>query len=847
MASHAALPGAGPVAAPNLRSSRSMASSRSPSRRPSPQLLAARVAVAGAGVLLFVVQPLAGQLVLPTFGGGPGTWAATLAFFQLALLAGYGYAHWVQRRLGSVSGIVHAAFALLAVAVAALAPTDPRTLRPPGLEPALAVLVVHTVTIGPAVVLLAATTPLLTGWLAAARLPAARLPGARLPELTAADEEDRTPGPPPLHRLYAVSNAGALAALLLYPAVLEPSLGLTAARQLWLAGLVGVGILVGVLGLGEWVGDPSAGGVVGLAQTRGTAPTGGTGRTVGPARTEGAAPTERAAPTEGAAPTADEPPDAPPSPNARRWILLAAIPAGLLNASTTILTLDLGAIPLLWVLPLAIYLATFVLAFSAAGDRLRGPAARVAPIAATLLWLPLASGAPWSVLPLLAVILGGLFVVALALHAELAAARPPDRQLAGYYLAVAAGGGLGGAFAGLAAPLLFPDLWEVPILLVAAILVGGWPAVGLARRPERSASRADLGRDADGSDRTPPRPGWFEAAVWRLNRYVLIGIVVLFVLVADQAPGADAAIAWFIAGAVVLTLGGRPALLAGATAVALGTALLVTPQPNLFAARSFFGVLEVRPSPDRRVIQLWNGTTLHGTQPTDPARRLEPTGYYVATGPAGDLFRLLRQGSTPELDVGVVGLGVGGLAAYAEAGDHWTFVEVDPLVVRIATDPALFTYVRSARASIDFVVDDGRLALARTPAGTFDLLVLDAFTSDAIPVHLVTAEAIADALRTVRPDGLLALQLSNRYYDLAPPVASAAELAGARVLARDFRPTAAEVAAGAFPSRWLVATRSAASVAALAAAGWEPVDVGPPLTDDRPNPLPYLRWSFGRG
>ncbi|HWP62317.1 MAG TPA: fused MFS/spermidine synthase [Candidatus Binatia bacterium] len=777
--------------------------------RPSPRLVAARAAVAGAGLLLFAVQPLAGQRVLPVFGGGPGTWAATLAFFQLALLAGYGYAHLVLGRLGGRrSGIVHAVFAAVALGATSLSFVDPAALRPPGLEPTIGVLIVHAASIGPAVVFLAATTPLLTGWLAAARLP--RPPAA---DGRATDERERPPEPPPLHRLYAASNAGALAALLLYPTVLEPSLGLTATHRLWLAGLAGMAVLVAALGLAQAL----RGGASGDAPAPG-------------------------------APTSDDPATAgPPGRPAGigRWVLLAAIPAGLLNASTTLLTLDLGAVPLLWVLPLGVYLATFVLAFSALGDRLRERAARFAPIAATFLWLPLASGAPWSVLPLLAVVLGGLFVVGLALHGALAAARPPDRELSRYYLALAGGGALGGSFAGILAPLVFPDLWELPILLVAAILVGAWPTHQPLGGRRRRASLGAEGTLPPIDDRQPPRPGWFDAAVWRLNRYVLVGVVVLFLLVADQAPGADAAIAWFVAGAVVLAVGGRPILLAGGTAVALAAALLATPQPNLFAARSFFGVLEVRPSPDRSVIQLWNGTTLHGTQPTDPVRRLEPTGYYVAAGPAGDLFRVLRGRSTAALDVGVVGLGVGGLAAYAEGGDRWTFVEVDPLVVRIATDPALFTYLASARAPISVDLDDGRLALARTAAGAFDCLVLDAFTSDAIPSHLLTAEAIADALRTVRPDGLLALQLSNRYYDLAPPVAGAAELAGARVLVRDFRPTAAEVATGAFPSRWLVATRSEAVVDALVAAGWGPVEAAPPLTDDRPNPLPYLRWSFG--
>ncbi len=795
------------------------------------RILVARVAAATAAALLFAVQPLAGRLVLPAFGGGPGTWAATLAFFQLGLLAGYAYAHLVATRLGPRrGGLLHLGLAVLAVGVALLAPAEPAALRPPGLEPALAVLVVHAATIGPTVVLLAATTPLLTGWLATDRLRP-----LRAGDLTG-DRHGSTESPP-LHRLYAFSNGGALCALLLYPLVVEPNLGLADARRLWLLGLAGFAILVGGIALEGTL----------RRTTDGDATEEPAGRAAPPPE-----------PTDGQAEPAQ-----PDLARTGRWLLLAAVPAGLLNALTLLLTLDLGAVPLLWVLPLAVYLGTFVLAFSALGDRLRGPVTRLAPIAATLLWLPLAAEAPWSVLPLLGVILGGLFVVALALHAALAAARPQDRELSGYYLALAAGGALGGSFVGIAAPLLFPDLWELPILLVAAILVGGWPVgtspVGGAGEGGQGGGVAGRAATATASrpTATASRPAWFDSAVWRLNRYVIVGVMVLVALVADGAPAADPAILWFLAGAVVLAAGGRPLLFAAATGAVLAAALTLTPQPDLFAGRSFFGVLEVRPSPDRSVVQLWNGTTLHGTQPTDPARRLQPTGYYVEAGPAGDLFRVLRgQGvngaggneTSPAargLAVGVVGLGVGGLAAYAEPGDAWTFVEVDPLVVRIARDPRLFTYLASARAPVDVVVDDGRLALARTTSASFDLLVLDAFTSDAVPVHLITAEAIADALRTVRPDGLLAAQLSNRYYDLVPAVAGAAELAGAEVLVRDFRPTAAQVATGAFPSRWLVAGRPGPALDALAAAGWTRVVGAPPLTDDRPNLLRFLRWSFG--
>ena len=814
-------------------------------------IVVARIAVATAAGLLFVVQPLAGRLVLPAFGGGPGTWAATLAFFQLALLVGYGYAHLAASRLSPRrSGLVHAALAAGAVGVAALSPAQPASLRPPGLEPALAVLLVHAATVGPALVLLAATTPLLTGWLAGDPLRLARGPAGAT---TGASVASADVAPPALHRLYAFSNAGALAALLLYPTVVEPNLGLAEARRLWLGGLAGVAVLVAALGVAVAVRGStrgSGGGWAAGSAVDGGVAAGGLDRRLDPVLDRRVDPVLDRELERQLDPMADRPSNRPTAARANvaaawRWALLAAIPAGLLNATTTLLTLDLGAVPLLWVLPLAVYLATFVLAFSALGERLRGPVDRLAPVALTLLWLPLASSAPWSVLPFVGVLVGGLFVVALALHGALAAARPPDARLSGYYLAIAAGGAAGGSFAGIVAPLLFPDLWELPILVVAAILVAGWPARRPAPEPQPGTALGRGRPTLPPDDRTPPRPDWLGGAVWRLNRYVLVGILVLVGLVADRAPAADPAILWFLGGALVLAAGGRPVLFAGATGVLLAVAMLAAPGPNSFAGRSFFGVLEVRPSPDRSVIQLWNGTTLHGTQSTDPARRLAPTGYYVEAGPAGDLFRAVRAvGRGDLLEVGVVGLGVGGLVAYAEPGDRWLVVEIDPLVVRIATDPRLFTYLAAARAPVDVVVDDGRLALARTPAARFDLLVLDAFASDAIPTHLVTAEAIADSLRTVRPGGLLAAQLSNRYYDLVPAVAGAAELAGARVLVRDYHPSAAEVAGGAFPSRWLVAGWPGPALDALAAAGWTGVEAAPPLTDDRPNLLRFLRWSF---
>ena len=227
-----------------------------------------------------------------------------------------------------------------------------------------------------------------------------------------------------------------------------------------------------------------------------------------------------------------------------------------------------------------------------------------------------------------------------------------------------------------------------------------------------------------------------------------------------------------------------PRFFALATAVVLVLAVLVLPPAPLFRDRSFFGVTVVVPSRDGARLEILNGTTLHGVQYRDPARRMRPATYYAERGPIGDVFRRLGDldvRPNSRRTVGIVGLGAGSLAAYANAGERWTYFEIDPVVARVAQDPAYFTFLSGAAARPEVVIGDGRLELRRVADGTFDLLVLDAFSSDAIPAHLLTVEALRDAMRTVAPGGLLAVHVSNRYYDLAPAVAAAARDLGARV------------------------------------------------------------------
>ena len=257
-------------------------------------------------------------------------------------------------------------------------------------------------------------------------------------------------------------------------------------------------------------------------------------------------------------------------------------------------------------------------------------------------------------------------------------------------------------------------------------------------------------------------------------------------------------------------------MFAASTVVVLIMVTFVLMPPAVFRDRSFFGLVQVFRLDDGNLTVLMHGTTPHGRQWSDAARRHEPGSYYARTGPMGDVFAQLD--AHAPMDVRVVGLGAGSLAAYERPGDDFRFYEIDPLIARVAEDPALFTFLQDAQGSTSIRIGDGRLLVADDPDASADLVILDAFTSDAVPVHLITAEGLADVARTLRPGGIVAVHVSNRYYDLEPPVAAGLEAAGLDVVRRIYTPTAAESEDGASTSHWLVAGRPGESDALLAGA-----------------------------
>jgi SAM-dependent methyltransferase len=496
------------------------------------------------------------------------------------------------------------------------------------------------------------------------------------------------------------------------------------------------------------------------------------------------------------------------------WIALAAVASSLSLGVTLHLATDIASTPLLWVGPLALYLLSFILAFG----RARWPVAwadRALPFAAVAVLYALVMRATQPAWLLVGLHLLALLLAATVLHGRLAAERPPAAPLTGFYLCLAAGGALGGLFNAVAAPLLFRGALEHPLALLLACAL-------------RPPGGREFSRRAD--------------AAWA----ALVGFAVLAVLL---GPGLFTtslpAVLQRALPAVPLLLAvcwpravGRTA--AGLTAATLAFAVVMPLfRPALHTERSFFGITVVRVDVKEGLHTLVHGNTIHGAQFRDPARRREPLTYYHRTGPLGDVFEWLAKQPRPR-QVAVVGLGAGSMAAYAQWGETWTFYELDPASIRVATDTNLFTFVADAPAELRVDPGDARLRLAAAPDGQYALIALDAFSSDAIPVHLLTREALAMYLKKLRPGGVLAFHISNRHANLEPALAALAREAG--LVARLYSDTD-ETEPGKFTSDWLVMARRAADLApGLDALPWLPPedDGRPAWTDDRASLLSVL-------
>ena len=700
--------------------------------------------------LLFVVQPLIARQALPLLGGAPAVWNSAMVVFQLLLLGGYAYAHWLTRFAARRQAVIHAG--LLALAALTLPIGLAAWIDPEALSPVIGVPLLFVASIGPVFLVLSAQASLLQRWYADG-------PGGRNP-----------------YRLYAISNLGSLAGLAAYPLLIEPNVSLTAQRWGWSAGFVAVAAVIG------W-----------LAWTR-------------RAQT-GAAQTVAAA-------------SSPPVALRRKllWIALAAVPSGLILSTTTLLTTDLMAMPLLWVIPLALYLLSFPVAFSDEGNW-SGVLTKQAPVLLVVLGsLAMVSGGRIGLFVAIGM-LGLLFVLAVALHARLYALRPAEDRLTLFYLFVAIGGVLGGAFVAIAAPLLFDWIYEHVILLLAAAVL--LPARRLVPLPRMLAHS-------------------------RIAAIAALAVMAGLALVTIRAVSAEAWAAVLppalgMMALALLLIGSRWAFVAALALLMLafnGFATLTTSFTGE-RSRSYFGVYRVEPVEEGALLRLIHGTTMHGEQYLEPARRLEPTAYYGRTSGVG----LALSAAPGDARVGVVGLGVGTLACYRRPGQDWTFFEIDEEVARYSRN-GTFTFVRECAPGARIAIGDARVELGAEPAGRFDLLVLDAFSSDAIPLHLLTAEAFDNYDRVLADDGVLVAHISNRFLDLAPSVAAVARRQGWSAMRR-FDDAGEEQ--GNSASEWIALSKNPQALARLRAsarAEWSalPAPADSVLTDENASLLPLLRY-----
>jgi len=713
-----------------------------------------------------------------------------MLFFQGVLIAGYAYADWSARwRNTRASGALHLCLVVLAATVLPLQ-LLPGTLPQPGQSGPVSWLLLQLgVLIGLPFFALSGTAPLLQKWF------------SRTSHARAGDP----------YFLYAASNAGSLLGLFAYLAFLEPNIGLYRQGRMW---SWGYWILAGLI-------------LVSLVTSQRLRRT-----------------------SANAEATPASVPDTTRVGWGRRgfWIFAAFVPSSLMLGVTLHLSTDIGAFPFLWVVPLGLYLLSHVLVFAKRQILPLRWIRRVFPVCIVAVALVLCTGHADPPALVGAVHLLVFFGAAMICHGRLAESRPPVAQLTGFYFCMALGGVLGGAFNALLAPVLFNTIVEYPLALVLACTLllprnTGAPAKGDRRATRKSRrSRREL---------VPARQG---AAPWlRLSAVAGIGLFTFimgkFVTEAGvQSLQLQAALVLALPLISCWALAERPVWFAMAVA-ALFLGSISYPSSlgrKIHTERSFFGVSRVTVDSVGGMRQLAHGNTIHGSQYIDPERAAEPIAYYHRAGPAGDIFRWLNAQAV-NARVAVVGLGAGSLLAYSKQGQTWTVFEIDPVVARIAADPRYFTYLGTHAAdSLEVVLGDGRLGMQETPAQGFDLIVLDAFNSDAIPIHLLTREAVELYLSKLAPGGMLTFHISSRYFRLEPILGAVAESLEMRSFARaDLELIAADLASGREQSHWVVMARPGTRLEPLLETGkWRPLVRRSDLrvwTDDFSSPLKVLQ------
>ena len=749
--------------------------------------------------LLFLVQPMIGRMILPSLGGTPAVWNGCVLFFQAILLAGYAWAHYGPPRLGVRNHLIaHLTLLTLVCFLLPMQLVDDWAV-PTDSNPIGWLIGQLTFCVGLPFFVISSSAPLLQRWFG----------------LSSGDDDSEP------WFLYAVSNVGSLAALLSYPFLVERYMGLTDQGWFWTGGFMLLAAMFIVCGFFTLSNSKRSN----LIRTNAKAKSN-------------------------------------PIPWKKRlhYIILAAIPSSLMLGVTTIVSTEVGSFPLMWSIPLALYLLTFVFVFSK-----RNPVSHqllIFILPGMLLLMPLISLIDPGSNPrmMIGIHFSIFFVVAMVCHGELNRLKPSVEQLTEFYLMMSIGGVVGGAVNSLVAPNVFSSILEYPLMLIAACLV-------------LPARKMLAGGSEKGKGSTTTKD-WFQEYIGFRPLLVAASLGfswVLFELV-ELPTGIRIAIGFGIPAVICLSMIESPKKFAiGYAVLALACPLLMEIRDVVTRERGSFGVNEIALDDKGKFIMLVNGRTLHGMQRLDQNENPEPLTYFHVEGPVGDVFRLHGDHCSR---VAVVGLGVGSLAAYANENQDFDFYEIDPVVCRFASDKRYFSYLSSAKecgANVNLILGDARIQLdllrgrmvgdqqpvtrsAFHPASyrknkpqKYQLMVMDAFGSDAVPLHLLTEEAIQLYLDLLEEDGLLVLHVSSKFINFTPIGAGIAEKFGLAAAMRVDIPDKKTVdETGRTPSFYLVMSRDSKVIETFYESGsdWRPIDSQRKLywTDEHTNVLDVIRW-----
>lgn len=713
--------------------------------------------------LLFWVQPMFGKMILPFLGSTPSVWNTCMCFFQGMLLIGYVYSHVLTKWLGvRKQAVLHLLLLLVVLFFLPIHISNSLSV-PTDKNPVFWLLFLLSVSVGIPFFTVSTTAPLLQKWF------------SNTSHIHAKDP----------YFLYASSNLGSIFALVGYIVFLEPNFRLVDQNKLWTCGYYFLAALILACAVVLWRASDNG------EKTNSFLISSDVGLK-----------------------------------NKISWVLLSFVPSSLLLSVTTYLSTDIAAIPLIWVLPLVIYLLTFVIAFSKKPIFSHELMVRIMPILVLPMVIYLVSPQIKFIwLSILSHLLT-FFVLAMVCHGELVRKRPQAEYLTEFYLCISLGGFLGGIFNALIAPLIFKTVFEYPLGIILACFLR--PGLNLEKENKKG----------------------------KVLDYVLpivFGIVVfIFVL---WLKSVNLKLAWLtnfvifgLPAVFCFIFSSRPVRFGLSVAVFIFIGMFYIGQEGkaLLTERSFFGVHRVILSEDKKFHRLVHGRTVHGAQKIYERNICEPLTYYHRTGPIGQLFKMLSNNDS-RFKIGAIGLGAGSLACYGKPEQSWTFYEIDPVVEKIASNKNYFTFLTNSQMMINIALGDGRLSIKKSPDSYFDLIILDAFSSDSIPVHLITKEAIELYFKKLVSDGILAFHISNQYLNLKPVLGNIAQGEGlVSFVQEDLKITKEEKENGKEGSIWVVMTRNDKNIRKLFDdRRWQLLSSDPQArlwSDDFSNILSVFKW-----